>query len=144
MDQDLARKLELLASNKQTIDHEYMFEMGLSQAVAYGNSLPEMYLYRTVYDDNANYTISTTEHGPMEPNDVDPMPYVEKLTTGVSCEYTDDKAPDGEYVVLAFPDEEIRFDFFLAEGGENYVRYVSNTGDEEEREERLFMKRTII
>ena len=34
MDQDLARKLELLASNKQTIDHEYMFEMGLSQAVA--------------------------------------------------------------------------------------------------------------
>lgn len=104
-------------------------------AVAYGNSLPEMYLYRTVYDDNANYTISTTEYGPMEPNDVDPMPYVEKLTTGVSCEYTDDKAPDGEYVVLAFPDEEIRFDFFLAEGGENYVRYVSNTGDEDESEE---------
>ena len=34
MDQDLARKLELLASNKQTIDHEYMFEMGISQAVA--------------------------------------------------------------------------------------------------------------
>ena len=37
---------------------------------------------------------------------------------------TDEEAPDGEYVVLNFPKEETRFDFFKAEGKENYVRMV--------------------
>lgn len=32
--------------------------------------------------------------------------------------------PDGEYVVLSLPDEELRFDFFRAEGKENLIREV--------------------
>lgn len=94
-----------------------------------------MFLFRTAYDDSTKYTISTTEFGPMEPGDVDPLPYVEKLTAGARYEYVDEEAPDGEYVVLAFPDEEERLDFFFAEGMENYVRRVYSTGDGEEYSE---------
>ena len=50
--------------------------------------------------------------------------------TNVHYELIDlSQAPDGEYVVLSLPDEELRFDFFLAEGKENLIREVH--GEEE-------------
>lgn len=100
-------------------------------AEKFGNSEVEIALFNTVYGDK-NYTISTLEHGPLEPGDVDPMPFVEKLTTGVKYEYAEEtEAPDGEYAVLTFPEESARFDFFFAEGGENFVRKVTGEGDDE-------------
>ena len=97
----------------------------------YGNSDPEMYLARTAFEKGLNYTISTTEYGPLSPDGVDPLPYYERLTDGASVEYCDEEAPDGEYVVLDFPDEEVRFDFFKAEGKENYIRRVYKVDGEE-------------
>ena len=100
-------------------------------AEKFGNSEVEIALFNTVYGDK-NYTISTLEHGPLDPGDVDPMPFVERLTKGVKYEYADEsETPDGEYAVLTFPDEDARFDFFFAEGGENYVRKVTGEGDDE-------------
>ena len=50
--------------------------------------------------------------------------------TNLRCEPVDlSEAPDGEYVVLSLPDEDLRFDFFLSEGKENLIREVH--GDEE-------------
>ena len=67
----------------------------------------------------------------MEPRDVDPMPYLNRLMNGVTFEYADgEETPDGEYVVLSFPDDDVRFDFFRMEGKENYVRTVWS-GDNE-------------
>ena len=94
----------------------------------YGNSDLEMALNQIAYQDDVKYTISTTEFGPLEPGDVDPKPYVEKLTKGVKYEVLDEaEAPDGEYVVLNFPENKVRYDFFV--GDETLIRQVS--GDEE-------------
>lgn len=99
--------------------------------VSWGGTEVEQWLARVAYG-NVKYTLSTTEFGPLEPKDVDPMPYFRELTTLVKYEYADQEAPDGEYVVLNFPDDDYRFDFFLAEGGENFVRMTWNNEENTE------------
>ena len=95
---------------------------GLS-AYTRGNSMLDMYLARAAYQKDANYTVSTTEHGPLSPNGVDAAPYVESLMGFASSEDADIReTPDGEYVVLSFPEDDVRFDFFRMEGKENYRR----------------------
>ena len=76
-------------------------------AVSYDNSTPAIFIARAALAEDANYTISTTEFGPMAPNGVDGVPYFEKLV----------------------PEENIRFDFFTAD--KNLVRQVVTDGDEE-------------
>ena len=101
-------------------------------AFSWGNTVVESYLARTCYDENAKYTVSTLEFGPLEPNGVDAEKYFKLLTTDAVYERVDETAPDGEYAVLTFPDDDIRFDFFFAEGGENYIRQVWNNEENEE------------
>ena len=104
---------------------------GLS-AYTRGNSMLDMYLARAAYQKDANYTVSTTEHGPLSPNGVDAAPYVESLMGFASSEDADIReTPDGEYVVLSFPEDDVRFDFFRMEGKENYVRVVWSGGNEQ-------------
>ena len=93
-------------------------------AAKFGNTDVDMHLARIAFDDDVNYTISTLEFLELEPKDVDPAPYLEKLRNNVTYEPVKEEAPDGEYVVLAFPDEGVRFDFFFAEDGRNYIREV--------------------
>lgn len=89
------------------------------------NTNLDIILARIAYAGDVKYTISTTAHGPMEPADVDPAPYLNRLVNGVTFQYAyDEEEPDGEYVVLDLPEEGVRYDFFLAEGKENYVREV--------------------
>ena len=102
-------------------------------AAKFGNTDVDMHLARIAFDDDVNYTISTLEFLELEPKDVDPAPYLEKLRSNVTYERVDEEAPDGEYVVLAFPDENVRFDFFFAEDGRNYIREV--WGDDPEWEQ---------
>ena len=42
--------------------------------------------------------------------------------------------PDGEYIVMAFDEDNVRFDFFLGEGMENFIREVKTMDDGEEVE----------
>ena len=85
----------------------------------------ESYLARTAYDENAVYTISTLEYGPLEAKGVDAEKYFKELTDGATIELYDGEAPDGEYIVLNFAgDDEVRFDFFYAPEGQNLVRQV--------------------
>ena len=95
-------------------------------AETYGNSELEIYLARIAYMPDTNYTISTTEFGPIapDPERFDATPFIEQLTQGATYARDDSETPDGEYVVLSFPDENVRFDFFLMEGKENYIRQV--------------------
>lgn len=94
-------------------------------AEAYTNTDLDIRLARLAYLGEGDYTISTTEYGPMAPNGVDPAPFLDRLRSGVTIAYADgEEAPDGEYVVLAFPEDGVRFDFFRMEGKENYVREV--------------------
>ena len=91
-------------------------------------------LARAGYAEGTKYTISTLEFGPLEPGDVDPTPYVEALMGGNFAKAEDAEAPDGEYVVLYFPEEGVRFDFFKGDG--NLVR--ETRGEEETLYARVF------
>lgn len=88
-----------------------------------GNSMLDMYLARAAYDADARYTVSGTEYGSVDGDGFDAAPYAETLMDAGYFETEWDEAPDGEYVTLAFPDEDVRFDFFLSE--DNLVRAVS-------------------
>ena len=103
-------------------------------AFKWNNTEIESSLARTVYGEDAKYTISTTEAGPREGIGVDAEKYFKLLTEDADYQRADDaEAPDGEYVVLNFPDEHLRYDFFLAEGGENLIRQVWGENDENEQ-----------
>ena len=95
---------------------------GLEYA-AFGNSAVEMYLARAAWQDGVNATLSTTEFGPLDIAGVDAAPYAEFVMQGWFSYADSSETPDGEYVVLRFPDEDTRLDFFFAPG--NYVRSVS-------------------
>ena len=107
----------------------FIDENGLTEKTV-GNSDVEISLYSILYGAEKNYTLSTLQYGPLEPKDVNGEQYIEKLTTSVKYEYADSsETPDGEYVVLNFPDKKERYDFFFAQGKENYIRKVY--GDDE-------------
>ena len=96
-----------------------------------GSTSLELSLAQIAYR-SACYSLSTTEYGPIEPAEdtFDAAPWLDKLMTNVRYGLIDlSEAPDGEYVVLSLPEEDLRFDFFLAEGKENLIREVH--GDEE-------------
>ncbi|MBQ3405378.1 MAG: hypothetical protein IJG63_08200 [Oscillospiraceae bacterium] len=114
-----------------TVPEAFMEANSGLTAESHGNSNLDICLARIAFMDDVNYTVSSTAYGPMEPGDVDVTPYLEKLMNGVSYDYVDGgEAPDGEYFVLNFPDEDQRFDFFVAEGEQNFIRRVC--GDYEE------------
>lgn len=116
-----------------TVRNTFAQENGLT-AISYNATMIEVSLANIAYGQNTDYTISTTEHGPIAPGSVDPLPFYEKLTTGAKYEFadlTDAETPDGEYIVLNCPDSGIRYDFFLMEGKENIIRMVTGTEGEE-------------
>jgi|GEM_PF-2276599 len=97
------------------------YSKGLSP-VSYTNTALDIYLAQIAYGNNKKYTVSTTEFGPLKPERVDATQYAEFLLEGNFEAADDTSAPDGEYVVLNFPDEKVRYDFFKADG--NLVREV--------------------
>ena len=78
------------------------------------------------------YTLATAEYGEMTPpEDYSPISFVSVLLQA-DIEPADlSETPEGEYVVLSFPEEHVLFDFFLAEEEESYFRQVSADGSEE-------------
>ena len=95
-----------------------------------GNSELDMAFSKIAYEDGVKYTISTTRYGPLDGSAADPASYLAHLLTGVTYSYADtEEAPDGEYVVLAFPDEGVRYDFFT--GDKNLIRRVYDDDEDE-------------
>ncbi|MBR4720231.1 MAG: S-layer homology domain-containing protein [Clostridia bacterium] len=90
--------------------------------VNFTNTELDMYLARIAYDKYTDYTISSAEFGELNPGNVDTKPYVERLLGGTFVELEDIGAPEGEYITLNFPKDEVRFDFFIA--NKNLVREV--------------------
>ena len=99
------------------------------------NTVLDMYLARARYD-GLKYKIRSLEIGEMDPTVFGEDDFLDELTEDVSFEevtdLSDEEQPDGEYIVMAFDDENVRFDFFLGEGLENYIREVKTTDDGEE------------
>ena len=108
-------------ANGHLIGDILMYNQDLTP-VNYTNTMLDIYLARIAYTKDVNYTISTTEYGPLKPGKFDGTKYAEYLLEGNFEEAENTEAPDGEYVVLNFPDEEVRYDFFIM--NENLVREV--------------------
>ena len=111
-------------------------ENGLT-AIIYNGTQVEAALAKIAYGKDVNYTINSLESGVLSPGDVDPLPFYEKLTNGATYEevsLADNEKPDGEYIVLEFPDDNIRYDFFLMEGKENIIRQVNTVEGGEQYE----------
>ncbi len=92
----------------------------------------DAYLARIMWRKNEKYTVSTLEYGLQQPNGIKAADYLLPLTQDVI--YTsarDEETPDGEYLVLDFPEINLRFDFFFLEGKENYIRQVWFNGEHE-------------
>ncbi|MCR5577541.1 MAG: hypothetical protein K6F56_11075 [Oscillospiraceae bacterium] len=96
---------------------------GLEDA-QYGNTELDMYLARAAWMDGVNASLSTTEFGPVKVGGVDGAPYADAVMHGYYAQVDAAETPDGEYVVLSFPDDDVRLDFFFAPG--NYARLTSN------------------
>ena len=108
------------------------------------NTVLDAYLARVMYRDDTEYTVSSLEFGPQQPNGIKAADYIAPLTEGVIYQpIHDGEAPDGEYVVLDFPKENIRFDFFFMDGYENYVRQVWFNGEHELLYKAEFQDETI-
>ena len=94
-------------------------------AVNYDNSEVSMMLNCAAYMEDEVYSISTAKDGERKPAGKDAVPFVERLTRDVTITYAEPKEkPDGEYITISFPEDEVRFDFFLTEGKKNYIRQV--------------------
>ena len=91
--------------------------------ITFTNTSLDMNLARAAYQEDTKYTVSAAEYGTLEPGYTYAAPYVNFLLNGNFVWADDISAPDGEYVSLNFPNEDVRYDFFFADG--NLVREVS-------------------
>ena len=79
----------------------------------------------------AVYTLATTEYDVMKPAEPYAPGFTELLSKAVLTPADASETPEGEYVVLAFPEEKVRFDFFEGDPEKNYIRQVNPDGTEE-------------
>ena len=84
-------------------------------AVKYSNTVLDSSIASVLYED-VNYTVSSTEYGPQKPNGIKAADYIAVLGSDVIfTPVFDVETPDGENVVLEFPDIDLRYDFFLTD-----------------------------
>lgn len=96
-------------------------------AETFGNADLDIYLARAAFVDSTAYALSPSTWRPVTANGVYAEPYVMRLIRNAQVEALDNETtavPDGEYIFLNFPNDDMRFDFFLAEGSENIYRQV--------------------
>lgn len=121
MERDQAQWTMLCDWAEQMRD-KFVDQNGLEYA-GFGNSELDMYVARAAWQDGVNYTVSTTEFGPLAGGSVDATRFAEFVLHGYFGDTDATEAPDGEYVVLEFPDEDVRIDFFFAPDA--YARVTS-------------------
>ena len=121
MQRDSAQWSMLCAWVDQALD-SFSNQNGLDVA-SFSNTEVDMLLARAAWEKDAVFTLSTTEFGPVDATKVDGSDYVKYALQGWFTDADLNDTPDGEYVVLNFPEEDLRLDFFFALG--SYVRLVS-------------------
>mgnify|MGYP007101902185 CR=1 FL=1 len=115
-----------------TVRERFIADNKRLTAEAYGNTDLDIYLARATFDDVIQYTLGTPETHSWHPMDISPAPYAMRLMRNAQTEPLEAAtAPEGDYVVLNFPKDGVRFDFFLAEGSENIYRQIGSNGREQ-------------
>ena len=115
---------EILANNPD-LDEEF-----------FTNTSLDMHLAQAAFKPGTKFELRSLDFGAeaLDPAALKEDDFIEDLANDVTYEVLPDaQSPDGEYVVLAFDDngEEVRYDFFKAEGARNLIRETRKVGDEE-------------
>ena len=85
----------------------------------------EEYLSRIANDRYMAYTISAKEFGTVAPDGMDSSNYVAPLLKDVVYEEAVvTRIPKGQVLTLEFPEDDVHFDFFFADGQQNLIRQV--------------------
>lgn len=93
----------------------------------------DSYLSRIAYQDYTDYEVKTLEYPELDASKLKDTEYAEKLAEEVIFTAIDDvENADGEYIVLNFPEYNVRFDFLLGEDLQNIVREVITSDDGED------------
>ena len=107
------------------------------ELISYSNTELDMYLARARFE-GEKYELRSLDAGKIDPAGHDGDGALEALTEDVFYEEMyglgEEEKPDGEYIVMAFDEDNVRFDFFLGEGLENMIREVRTMDDGEEIE----------
>ena len=77
----------------------------------------------------AVYTLACLDYGVMEPTEDFEPEFTDTLLSASLVPVGLEERPDGEYLVLNFPEENVRFDFYY--GDENYICQTGPDGSEE-------------
>lgn len=105
------------------------------EAKAYSNTDLDVYLARAAFEDGTRYEIRSLDFGTLDPTVYGEDDYLDDLTEDVIYERIEDlpadEAPDGEYIVLAFDEGTMRFDFFPGENDQNFIRAERDMDDGE-------------
>ncbi len=104
----------------------------LACSSAFAECLLKNYVARLMDpDDHVTYYLANLEYGSMMPHD-DYTPDFAPILLDAKITPLDGKlSPEGEYIVLAFPLDGIRFDFFCSSANMDYVRQNNPDGSEE-------------
>ena len=101
--------------------------------VTWGGTEVESCLARTCYQKDAKYEMGVSEDDMKAVSGTDAEKYFKLLTTDAKYERVDNmKAPEGEYVILSFPEDDVRFYFYTGEENANYIRHVWYEDQDEE------------
>ena len=130
-DQDQWTKLNEWA--QEVVRKEILVNNPELDTVTYSNTGLDIYLAKIAFEPGTKYAIRTLQYPDLDASTLKDDDYIDDLTEDVYYEMvTDVEEPDGEYIVLAFDDDGVRFDFFKDPEAANLIREVRTTDDGEE------------
>ena len=96
------------------------------------NTELDMYLSRAAFEPGTDYEVISLMFGGKGMKASEEDDFIEDLADDFTYQMLDDvEAPDGEYIVLNFEEEGVRFEFFLVEEGKDLIREVRTLDGEE-------------
>ena len=138
IDEDLKQWGELNDWAFGTVREEVLKDNPQLEKKTFGNTSLDMFLARAAFEEGIHYEIRSLYFGTLDPTVNGENDNLKDLIEGVSYEtiydLSPEETPDGEYIVLAFDDDGVQFDFFLGEGMENYIRQVTYLDNDETSE----------
>ena len=131
IDEDMAEWSMLNEWANQTVRGEILANNKELEEKKYSNTSLDMFLCSIAFQGRSDFEIRSLEFRELDPSALDDDEFIEDLTEDVVYEPVyDEEAPDGEYIILEFPEEKVRFDFFS--GGKNLIRERISLDDGEE------------
>ena len=113
MNEDIEAWTEVNEGARDNMGNKIIAQSKGLSPVSFTNTMLDMYLARIAYAKDVKYTISNDAYGVLEPGDFDGTEYAEYLIGDNFVEAEDAKAPEGNYIVINFPDDDVHYDFFV-------------------------------